>query len=88
MILHFKYAVLPTEALTFVGYAFLSIEGVNVWPNASIGRITAGDDAFQTEAWLASSTFSGAATILGCPVPNKFGGREPVKIIKCLYKVT
>ena len=49
LILHFKYAVLPTEALTFVGYAFLSIEGVNVCPNASIGRIMAGDEAFQTE---------------------------------------
>ena len=48
--MHFRYAVLPIEALTFVGYASFSIAGVNVWPKALIGRIIAGDEGFQADA--------------------------------------
>ena len=64
--MHFRYAVLPIEALTFVGYASFSIDGVKVWPKALIGRIIAGEEGFQTDAWLKLSiTSAGEATILG-----------------------
>ena len=82
MILHFKYAVLPTEALTFVGYASLSIDGVTVCPNALIGRIIAGEEAFPEEAGFTSPMVSGASTIFGCPVINNLGGREPETMVK------
>ena len=64
--MHFRYAVLPIEALTFVGYASFSIEGVKVWPKALIGRIIAGEEGFQTEAWFKLLIASaGEAMILG-----------------------
>ena len=64
--MHFRYAVLPIEALTFVGYASFSIEGVKVWPKALIGRIIAGEEGFQTDACFKFSiTSAGEATILG-----------------------
>jgi len=64
--LHFRYAVLPIEALTFVGYSSFSIEGVKVWPKALIGRIIAGEEGFQTDALFKLSITSGVeATILG-----------------------
>ena len=64
--MHFRYAVLPIEALTFVGYASFSIEGVKVWPKALIGRIIAGEEGFQTVPWFELTiTSAGEATILG-----------------------
>ena len=64
--MHFRYVVLPIEALTFVGYASFSIEGVNVWPKALMGKIIAGEEGFQTDAlFKLSITSAGEATILG-----------------------
>ena len=66
------------DALTFVGYASLSIDGGSVCPNALIGRIIAGDDEdFQALSWFTSSIVSDDAMIFGWPTPNNFGGNEP-----------
>ena len=75
------------EALTLVGYASLSIEGVSVCPNALIGRMIAGEEGFQTEDGVLSSVFCGVSMIFGCPVPKSFGGNDPIKYncsIHCL----
>ena len=68
------------DALTFVGYASFSIEGVKVWPKALIGRIIAGDEGFQADAWFELSLASaGEATILGWPAFDEIDGSEPEK---------